>query len=253
MTIFMDQQSKFSKKDLIVALVIGEIAAWLLLVLAKFIFPGQAYLNYSQYLKYLPFVFPVVCALCLFVAFILAKKIAVIYQIAKFVLIGGFNFLIDSGVVAILTLSVRNLYHIDQDAPFMTIFSLTLAFFALYKGISFIIASTNSYFWNKLWTFKREKTEKSSKEFLQFFIVSVVGFLINVGIAYGVFDIVSAPEGLNKDQWTMLAVVAATVVSMCWNFIGYKFIVFEQKKPSEPAPARPQSPANPPDAPKKIV
>ena len=61
-----------------------------------------------------------------------------------------------------------------------------------FKGISFIAAVVNSYFWNKYWVFA--STGKNKKgEFLKFFIISAIGFGINVGIASFAVNIVGAP------------------------------------------------------------
>ena len=226
----MNGESKFHIKDLIVSLVVGEIAAWLLLVLTKGILSAATYQKYLSIIKLLPIIFPIVCAVCLFIAYLIGKKIAIIYQIAKFVLIGGLNTLVDWGILTLLIFIFRSSFGILSADTWITVFSLTIAFYSLYKAISFVIAATNSYLWNKFWTFKRESTEKVGKEFLQFLIVTLIGFLINVGIASGIFKMISPLAGLNADQWAIGAAVVATAVSMIWNFIGYKFIVFEQKK-----------------------
>jgi len=89
---------------------------------------------------------------------------------------------------------------------------------------------------------------------LQFLTVTFFGFLINVGIASGIFKWVSPVGGLNADQWAIGAAVVATAVSMIWNFIGYKFIVFEQKKPEiESQPDDSQSFGQPQPPGRKII
>lgn len=255
----MNQETKFSKKDLIVSLIIGEIAAWLILILAKGLLT-EATLNkvffgvgLTTFFKTLPVIFPIVCAVCLYIAYLISKKAHIIYQIAKFVLIGGFNTIFDWGLLTLAIFIFRNYLGIDSKDVLIVVFSLSIAYYSLYKSISFVLASINSYFWNKFWTFKRESAEKTGKEFVQFFIVTFIGFLINVGIASGIFKLVTPLAGLNNDQWGILAAVVATAISMCWNFIGYKFIVFEAKKPSQPASPMPQPPQSPPDVPRKFV
>ena len=71
------------------------------------------------------------------------------------------------------------------------------------------------------------------REFLQFIVITILGFLINVGIASVIFKFVSPVAGLNIDQWAILSAAIATAVSMIWNFLGYKFIVFDTKKTDE--------------------
>ena len=65
--------------------------------------------------------------------------------------------------------------------------------------ISFLCAATNSYFLNKFWTFK-----------------------VRGGLVYPLF-------GLSPKIWVNLIKVLATAVSVTWNFVGSKFIVFKDK------------------------
>ncbi len=61
---------------------------------------------------------------------------------------------------------------------------------------------------------------------LSFFIVSLIGFIINFFISARFSEavhLVSNPD-LNKN----LALVVATCVSLIWNFIGYKLLVFKK-------------------------
>jgi len=221
--------NNLKKIDLLLAVIIGEIAAWLLIILGKVIISPDAYEKFSGLIKLLPIIFPVICVAFFYVAFLVSKKIAIVYQIAKFVLVGGLNTLVDWGILAFLIFFFRKFLIIDSETVLLTIFSVAILYYSLYKSISFIIATLNSYVWNKLWTFKRQATESVGKEFTQFIIVSVIGFLINVGIASGIFKFLAPVGGLNSDQWAIAAAVIATAVSMIWNFLGYKFIVFDVK------------------------
>lgn len=220
----MEQEIKFSKSDFWASLVIGEITSWLFIAIIKSL--GLK----IPFLFSLPIIFPILCVLGLYIAYLIAKKIAVIYQIAKFILVGGFNTLVDWGILAFLIFVFRNYFFIYPEDAFIKISLATIVYYSIYKSTSFIIAAINSYFWNKFWTFKRASTEKMGKEFLQFFIVTFIGFLFNVSIASAVFNMIKPFDGLSLDQWGIAAAVVATVFSMVWNFIGYKFIVFDDKK-----------------------
>ncbi|MBU3925796.1 GtrA family protein [Patescibacteria group bacterium] len=215
------------KTDLLVAVIIGEIAAWLILILAQTILSPELYNKAGLIIKSLPIVFPIICVVCFYVAFLLSKKIPIIYQLAKFVLVGGLNTLMDWGVLALMIFVFKNFLATDSETVLFTVFSVTIIFYSFFKAISFIAATVNSYIWNKFWTFKRDSTETVGKEFLQFIIVSLIGFIVNVGVASGIFKWVSSIVGLNVDQWGILAAVVATAISMIWNFLGYKFIVFD--------------------------
>ncbi|MBI4691856.1 MAG: GtrA family protein [Candidatus Terrybacteria bacterium] len=206
----------FKKTDILLALIIGEICAWLMWLIARNLaieVPGIAVA--VPYLNYLLVVFPVLCVFGFIIAGFLSRAIPVIYQIAKFVLVGGLNFLIDMGVLNFLV--------------FYTGISIGLTQ-SVFKGISFFVAVINSYFWNKFWTFKRTSAENVGKEFLQFVIVSVIGFGINLGVDYAVVNMMAPFAGIGAKTWAQIGALVAAVVALFWNFLGYKFIVFEEKK-----------------------
>ncbi|MFA5052530.1 MAG: GtrA family protein [Parcubacteria group bacterium] len=103
------------------------------------------------------------------------------------------------------------------------------------KGISiipltstaFIIATTNSYLWNKFWTFK-DKESVRVFQVGQFLIVSIIGWAINSGIVYLISTFIKPMFGLSQALWVNVGAVLATGISLIWNFLGYKFIVFKK-------------------------
>jgi putative flippase GtrA len=158
----------------------------------------------------------------LVIAHMISQKIAVIWQIGKFGVTGVLNVLVDLGVLSILTFFFRTYFSIDSKASVFTALSL-ITFYSIFKSISFIIANINSYFWNKHWTFHKEGGK--STEFFQFFIVSVVGFIVNVIVASLVFKSVA---GFSVDQAGLIGAASGSIAGLAWNFIGYKFIVFKK-------------------------
>ncbi len=204
------------KSDIIVSLVIGEAAGWLLLIVIKNIsltFPAIGVVP----LWIWPVGFPFFCLAWFLFAFLLSRKWLVFYQAAKFVLVGGLNFLVDIGVLNLL------------------IFLSGIAagwFYSLFKGISFAVAVINSYFLNKFWTFKRGAADQSAgkigKEFLAFLIVSLIGIGLNNLIASLIVNWLGPQWGLAEELWANLGAVTASFLAMFWNFIGYKFIVFKR-------------------------
>ncbi len=206
----------FKKSDIIISLIIGEAAGWLLLAVFKNIsltFPAIGIVP----LWFWPVFFPFFCLAWFLFAFFLSKKWLVFYQAAKFVLVGGLNFLVDIGVLNLL------------------IFLTSIAtgwFYSLFKGISFAVAVINSYFLNKFWTFKKGTTDQSAgkigKEFLTFLVVSLIGIGLNNLIASLVVNWFGPQWGITENLWANLGAVAASFLAMFWNFIGYKFIVFKK-------------------------
>lgn len=149
--------------------------------------------------------------LVLFTAKKLATRLPVVLQIIKFIFVGGFNTLLDWSTVNLLI--------------FFSGISTGL-YFSLFKTISFLIANIASYFWNKNWTFQSNK--KGASTFWQFFIVSLFGLLINVSIASIIVNFIQPIGKISTVLWAQLAMLVATAISMVWNFIGYKLIVFKK-------------------------
>lgn len=180
----------------------------------------------------LPF-FLIFTPLGLIVANFIGRKIAVVWQIGKFGVIGVLNTLVDWGVLASLIFLFRKLFKIDS----VDLLFIGITFYSLYKSVSFIVAVINSYYWNKYWTFAQGAVQKSKNEFLQFLAVSVVGFIINVGVSSYIFGAISPLGELNNDQWGIVGAAIGSALGLIWNFVGYKFIVFKEDQ-TAPQPAQ---------------
>jgi len=194
------------KRDIKLGFVVGVLIALLSI-------PVLGNLGLKSVLFYLIWVviLPFLTLLFLYVAG-LFKTIPVVSQIAKFVLIGALNTFVDLGVLNVLIL-------------FSSISSGI--FYSVFKGISFGVAVVNSYFFNKTWTFKREEKKENGKEFILFFLVSLVGFAINVGVASFVVNVISRPLSISANLWANIGALSATLFVTTWNFLGYKFLVFK--------------------------
>ncbi len=144
------------------------------------------------------------------VARLLSHFLPILLQLAKFVVVGVLNTLVDLGVLNLI----------------IFIAGVTLGpLYVVFKSISFIVAVLNSYIWNKYWTF--ESGNKETKELLQFFAVSLIGFIINVGIASAVANFVFIP-GFSDIRMANLGALTGTIFGLAWNFLGYKFVVFKK-------------------------
>ena len=209
------------KTDLISALIIGEMVAWLTYTILRTLeFDTVIYQTMIDILGFkihlgllLAVIVPIVAAICLYITSLIGKKVPVVFQAGKFVTVGISNTLIDWGVLNLQIL--------------LTGITAGL-FYPVFKGVSFLIAIINSFLWNKFWTFKKGKTEKAGKEFLQFLIVSGVGLGINVGIASLAVNVIGPQAGISPKVWATVGALIATMFSMVWNFLGYKFIVFKK-------------------------
>ena len=194
-----------SKRDLISVLVIAA------LVVAA-LFPTLANVQLLQYIP-LPYwffyvLFPLFVAFGMFVANLIGKKAPVLWQIAKFALVGVSNTAIDFGVLNLLA-------------------GITSTFggfgIAAINIFSFLTALFNSYFWNKTWTFDSKKKNR----FLPFFVVTLVGIFINTATVYILTNLVLPTVVADERLRPNVAKVFATALSMVWNFLGYKILVFK--------------------------
>lgn len=127
-----------------------------------------------------------------------------------FCLVGGVNTLVD--------LTVLNLLIWIQPA------GRSGWLYSLFKTLGFLVAVTNSYFLNHRFTFKSER-QKSAQQMSHYLLVSVVGLLINVGIASGVATFVH-PPALLLPYWPSVSALCGIPFGMVWNFFGYRLFVF---------------------------
>ncbi len=163
----------------------------------------------SQFPTYYIYVVYIVAALCgMCVLYWLGKKVAVLWQLAKFGLVGVLNTAIDFGILNYLS----SYLGINEGLQLIPI-----------KAVSFVIALVNSYWWNKNWVFEGKKKANP----LAFTIVSVIGISLNVGTVYVLTTLVAAPSGFSGQMWLNAANVAATFLSLTWNFLGYRLVVFK--------------------------
>ncbi len=202
-----------SRIDLILSLVIGLLIGGFFLISVRVV-EMDLELEWEKRWDWVLLVaFPILCCLGMMVASALKKRFLIIYQIAKFGLVGALNTFIDFGILNGLIL--------------LTSFT-TGIHYSLFKGISFLFAAVNSYFWNKHWTFEKKDSVFASGEFIKFLAVTFVGFLLNVGAASLVVNVIGPQYGIGDKVWANIGAFIAVFVGFLWNFIGSKFIVFKK-------------------------
>ena len=203
------------KIDIISPIVLGLIIAAFIIALLK-VTESEILLagTNSLFLAILIiFLVPLLLVVWVYITFHLGKRRHIFFQFGKFIPIGVSNTAIDFGVLNLLILSS------GVDKGFL---------FSAFKGISFICAVTNSYLWNKFWTFESRGREGLGKQFLKFMIVAGVGFVINVAIASLLVNIIGPLWGISPIMWANISAFASIVIVILWNFLGYKLIVFKK-------------------------
>ena len=201
------------KKDVRMIFVIGAALGLLVQPILANNLSGQLLTPLTRTLAFLFFLF--FAPFALWISSLVARVWQGFYQFAKFAAVGVLNSFIDIGIF--------NLETFLYGSSFVG----TLVF-AVFKAISFVCATTNSFFWNKHWTFSaKEKT--NTKEVASFYTVALIGWVLNVAVATAVK--VLGPTGITESAhlWTnLVAPIAGILASFLWDFFGYKFFVFKK-------------------------
>jgi putative flippase GtrA len=100
--------------------------------------------------------------------------------------------------------------------------------YILFKALSYIAASTNSFFLNKWWVFKK-KEDASKKEVGSFALISGAGLALNALISLAVFHAgASLYPALSPHVWANIGALTGTALVLFFNFFSYKFLVFKK-------------------------
>ena len=217
----MKELKYISKKSALYSLIIGEASAWFLYLVIRnpYIEEFERLAEIPYLVWIMPVAFPLLFLLGILVADFLSRFVKIAYQAIRFIEVGVLNTAIDFGVLNLLIWSTGSIEG-------LAIVPLNV--------ISFLAATINSYFWNKFWTFKTPAIISGEKkgisaEFAAFLVVSGIGIGINTGIVAAGTGLIPALFGLSAGAWANVMKICATIFSMTWNFIGYKFIVFKPK------------------------
>ena len=201
------------KIDLISSIVLGLIISAFILALISVLESEINISGINTTLLWLPIIIvvPILVVLWVYIFSRLGNRRHIFFQFGKFIPIGVSNTAIDFGVLNLLILTS------GADKGLL---------FSVFKGISFLCAVTNSYIWNKFWTFESRGTAGLGRQFVKFIIVSGVGFVINVAVASIIVNLVEPIGGVSSILWANIGALASIVIVTIWNFFGYKFLVF---------------------------
>lgn len=86
--------------------------------------------------------------------------------------------------------------------------------------LSFTIAFLNNFFLNKSWTFQ-SRSRNYRKLMTKFFIVSMIGLILSIGLMFVMVDLIGI--------WHILAKILTSGVVVVWNFLANKFWTFRIK------------------------
>lgn len=161
------------------------------------------------------FVFLILAPLALWAASFISKWWGGIYQFAQFAAVGTLNTFIDLGVF-------------NLELFFYGSVAGSTLIFAAFKAISFLCATTNSFFWNKYWTFS-STGKAEAKQVTSFYVIAAVGWALNVGAFTLMKALGPGGTGSAAHLWVGLAApLAGVAASFLWDFLGYKYLVFKK-------------------------
>ena len=130
-------------------------------------------------------------------------------KIVRFGLIGGINTAIDFGILFVLK-------QLGLQIVMSNIISTTVAFIF-------------SFFMNKNFAFE-SKNGNVRREFILFVLVTLFGLWVIQNIIIWLLMPILGNFGMNENTALLIAKLAATVVSMVWNYLLYDRLVFATKK-----------------------
>lgn len=209
----------YSRRDFYLTVLAGELVAWLSLPTLKNIQVLDILTRWGIGLKifavFWAFFVPI-CAflgLGLFYLFAKNKNRIGFFQLGKYGVIGVLNTLLNAGIYNLLIFLTNVASGLIIDLFFI---------------VAFVITVTNSFFWNRYWAFGRTGTETVGKDAFQFFFVSTIVAIVNIGILHVIVNVIGAPAGMDLKIWANIALAFTIITAFFGNFFGYKFIVFKK-------------------------
>ena len=142
-------------------------------------------------------------------------------QLVKFCVVGATSTVIDKGTLWFL------LNHLMPHTPWW-----------ISATISFALAVTNGFIWNRLWTFRARGLAKVHSQYWRFFFANLIGLALNLALTK-VFLIFFTGQlrhigGNPKATKVVIASLSAVPFVMLWNFAAAKYWTFRPRT----APAR---------------
>jgi len=212
---------KMAKKDFWLAILAGELVAWLSFPVLKnlkvFDMLAERGINaVSFYVFWIMFI-PIgaISALSLFYFLAKYKNRVGFFELGKYGIIGVLNTFLNAGVYNLLIFITNIASGFIVDTFFIIAFTITVV---------------NSFVWNKFWSFAEKNIENIKKEAIQFFGISAAVALVNAVILHIIINVLGAPIGIDPKIWANVALGFTIITAFLGNFFSYKYIVFSDKK-----------------------
>lgn len=211
---------KFSALDFRLALIAGMVIAVLALPILENLKVLNLFLTHhiasKQILLGLWLVtFPFLTIFGLYVlSRLFSERFPMLFQIGKYGVVGILNTVLSAGIFNLL-ISLSNV----AQGPLINLFATT----------AFTISVTNSFLWNKFWTFTQKEKVQMKKQYAKFFGVSGAVTMLNLLFIHMGINVIGAPGEFDVKIWANIVFFLTIPVSFLGNFFGYKRFVFYQK------------------------
>ncbi len=138
----------------------------------------------------------------------IASNKPVVYEFAKFSIVGVSGAIVDFTTYTLLT-RAAGMYYLYATA------------------ISVFLAIFSNFIFNKLWTFRRWNSGQARSEYVKFVTVSAINYLINLGITYSIIEFTRLETlfGLYED---FFAKISAILIVLFSNYFGNKYWTFKR-------------------------
>ena len=137
-------------------------------------------------------------------------------QFIKFCIVGTSSTIIDQGVLWLIL-------------TYLPAFPWWLS-----KAISFSIAVSNGFYWNRHWTFRARDYGKAHTQYSIFFGTNIVGLILNLFVMK-IFLVMLTGQLLHGDHnpdkiKVIIASLLAIPFVVAWNFLAAKHFTFRKPK-----------------------
>jgi HAD superfamily phosphatase (TIGR01668 family) len=165
-----------------------------------------------------------------------AAEVTVVQQIVRFLVVGGASFLIDT-VLTVFLMHWIKIGGEEMGSAFGRSLQLNLPHLFAFAdtpdkasapvlgAVASFVAMFNSFFWNRLWTFEAKGKDRKSAQVVRFYIVSILGVLLNAAIFTFFYN------NLPGRRILFSKMLAAAIVAI-WSFLGQRFFAFKAARPA---------------------
>jgi len=152
-------------------------------------------------------------------------------RFAKFLVVGAIGAVVDFGA-------------------FNLLFRVFLADPRLAQAISFTLAVTSNFTWNRYWTYPESRSKRLARQYAQFFVLNLIALLVRtlifdalndplIGLAAASLDsplafvarfAVDTLKMTVEQLGNNMALACAVVTMMLWNFFTNRFVTYGDVK-----------------------